>query len=294
MSSIAPISDIAKVQKLRQIAAELHRGNHFNVTRLTVLKSLGKDPDLAHRFALYIAKKIMSRMKQGRRRKSSDEHKRLMTQALAAMKTWLTQPTEAVRERMWDLQEQMRQEQNEYRNVPFAAVRIIHDWNLFMIESAVECHLRPPEESGFWIYRLARNYAERYDSRYGTGLIPASAPFVQDVVDFWTKAIPGVNIKKAKTMTYQPRKVREEPHFTHRQGQFLAFLHEYRKLHRQAPAELDFAIYFRIRPPAVHGMMVKLEKEGLITRTPGMPRSAVVAIPEAEIPNLEEVAGPSW
>ncbi len=85
-----------------------------------------------------------------------------------------------------------------------------------------------------------------------------------------------------------------KPTFTHRQGQFLAFLHLYRKLHRQSPAELDFAIYFRITPPAVHGMIVKLEKEGLITRTPGKPRSAVVAIPEEDIPELEEVAGPPW
>jgi hypothetical protein len=29
------------------------------------------------------------------------------------------------------------------------------------------------------------------------------------------------------------------PTFTHPQGQFLAFIHLYRKLHRQGPAELD-------------------------------------------------------
>ena len=32
---------------------------------------------------------------------------------------------------------------------------------------------------------LGTDYAERYDPRYGTGLIPESAPLVMDIVDFW-------------------------------------------------------------------------------------------------------------
>jgi repressor LexA len=81
---------------------------------------------------------------------------------------------------------------------------------------------------------------------------------------------------------------------THRQGQFLAFIHLYRKLHRQGPAELDMVQYFRVTPPSVHGMVVKLEQLGLVTRERGVPRSVRVAIPEEEIPPLEDVAGPPW
>lgn len=33
--------------------------------------------------------------------------------------------------------------------------------------------------------------------------------------------------------------------FTPRQGQFLAFIHLYRKLHRRGPAETDLIKYFR-------------------------------------------------
>jgi hypothetical protein len=82
--------------------------------------------------------------------------------------------------------------------------------------------------------------------------------------------------------------------FTDRQGQFLAFIHLYHKLHRRAPAELDMVMYFRVTPPSVHGMIVKLTQLGLITREPGAPRSIRVAIPEEEIPKLEEVDGPPW
>ena len=52
--------------------------------------------------------------------------------------------------------------------------------------------------------------------------------------------------------------------------------------------------FFRISPPSVHGMVVKLEELGLISREPGVARSARVAIPEEAIPTLEEVEGPPW
>ena len=82
--------------------------------------------------------------------------------------------------------------------------------------------------------------------------------------------------------------------FTHRQGQSLAFIHLYRRLHRQGPAELDMVQFFRVTPPSVHGMVVTLGQLGLVTREPGVPRSVRVAIPEGEVPALEEVEGPPW
>jgi DNA-binding MarR family transcriptional regulator len=82
--------------------------------------------------------------------------------------------------------------------------------------------------------------------------------------------------------------------FTPRQGQFLAFIHLYRELHRQGPAELDLVQYFLVTPPLAHGMVVKLEQLGLITREPGEARSIRVAVPEEQIPELEDVEGPPW
>lgn len=82
--------------------------------------------------------------------------------------------------------------------------------------------------------------------------------------------------------------------FTNRQGQFLAFIHLYRKLHRQGPAETDMVKFFRVTPPAAHSMVVKLEELGLVTREPGVARSIRVAIPDDEIPALEESDGPPW
>ena len=44
-----------------------------------------------------------------------------------------------------------------------------------------------PEQSDFWGYHVAREYAERYNSSYGTGLLPESAPMVEDIVNFWNQ-----------------------------------------------------------------------------------------------------------
>lgn len=82
--------------------------------------------------------------------------------------------------------------------------------------------------------------------------------------------------------------------FTHRQGQFLAFIHLYRLLHKRGPAETDMVTFFRVTPPSVHQMVVKLEGLGLITRESGVPRSARVAIPDEESPALEAVEEPPW
>ena len=79
------------------------------------------------------------------------------------------------------------------------------------------------------------------------------------------------------------------PQFTYKQGQYLAFIHLYCKLHRQGPSEAEMVQYFHVSPPSVHQMVVKLEQSGLITREPGVPRSARVALAISEIPALEDM-----
>lgn len=81
---------------------------------------------------------------------------------------------------------------------------------------------------------------------------------------------------------------------THRQSQFVAFIHLYRKLQRRAPAETDLCWYFGLPPPTVHVTLMALERHGAISRQCGVPRSARLLIPAADIPELECVDGPPW
>src|SRR2546427_7249219 len=59
--------------------------------------------------------------------------------------------------------------------------------------------------------------------------------------------------------------------FTTKQGQYLAFIHLYTRLHRRPPAETDMQEYFRVSPPSVHQMGLTLERGGIIRRKPRTP-----------------------
>ncbi|MEI6208802.1 MAG: MarR family winged helix-turn-helix transcriptional regulator [Desulfuromonadales bacterium] len=54
--------------------------------------------------------------------------------------------------------------------------------------------------------------------------------------------------------------------WTEKQGQYLAFIHNYSKIHGRSPAESDPEKYFRVTPPTIHQMVLKLEEKGLISR----------------------------
>ncbi len=75
--------------------------------------------------------------------------------------------------------------------------------------------------------------------------------------------------------------------YTPRQGQYLAFIYYYTKIHGVPPAEADLQRYFRVTPPAVHEMVKTLERQGYIAREPGRPRSIRLLLSRAELPDLE-------
>jgi methylenetetrahydrofolate reductase (NADH) len=79
---------------------------------------------------------------------------------------------------------------------------------------------------------------------------------------------------------------RSEKRFTAKQGQYLAFIYLYTRLHRRPPAEADMQEYFRVSPPSVHQMLVTLERAGLIRRQPSTPRSIELRIDPARLPEL--------
>ena len=75
--------------------------------------------------------------------------------------------------------------------------------------------------------------------------------------------------------------------YTQGQGQYLAFIYYYTKIHRCPPAEADMQKYFRVSPPTVHQMVVTLEKKGLIEKMPHQARSIRLLITNEQIPDLE-------
>ena len=74
--------------------------------------------------------------------------------------------------------------------------------------------------------------------------------------------------------------------FTPKQGQYLAFIHLYTRLHRRPPAETDMQQYFRVTQPSVHQMVLTLERAGFIRRQPRTARSIELLIDPQQLPEL--------
>jgi histidine triad (HIT) family protein len=63
---------------------------------------------------------------------------------------------------------------------------------------------------------------------------------------------------------------------TPRQREYLDFIAGYAARHGHAPAEVELAAHFQVTPASVHAMIVALDRRGLITRRPGVPRSILL------------------
>lgn len=180
---------LPKIRQLANIAMELREGASFNITRLTTLKSLCEDATAAAPFAVHLAKLTHKKMQETSCPSHLDPAKwahytQVVDTALRAMQRYVEQPTPQTTNPLWGLQSQVRALQDRYEQQAWGPVRIIDSTEVLLIEYALSCLLQPTA-SADWGYRLARQYAERYNSRYGTGLIPESAPMVEDMADFW-------------------------------------------------------------------------------------------------------------
>ena len=91
---------VKKVKKLSEIAEELRQGKDFPVTRLTTIKSLCGEPEAAAAFALFLAQRIQSKMRQ---EESPERYRELVDRAVKELKPYLTDPTEERKARLSSL-----------------------------------------------------------------------------------------------------------------------------------------------------------------------------------------------
>jgi hypothetical protein len=176
-----PRAVVEKVRKFAEIAEALRRGQHFEITRLTSLKGLCKEPRTARSFAMFL---VVHARKKAEEKKAPERVKGLMDRAITEMESYLDNRTQEQKERLYPLLREMEQEQSEHRRISWGQVRVVHSMELVVAEDALKSILRE-HEAPFWLYQAARDYAERYDSRYGTGLIPSSAPMMEEIAEFW-------------------------------------------------------------------------------------------------------------
>jgi hypothetical protein len=169
---------LAKVEKLAQIAKDLRAGRAFTITRLTVLKSLCQDPVATVRFSLYLTERNRSKAKK--------RFRPLINRAVAEAKDYLQRPRRQLPERVYQALQELHDSQNEIEHHRWADIRIIRCREALLAEYMLRC-ITQPRVSAYWGYQTAAFYVERYDPRYGTGLIPESAPAVEEIVRFWSR-----------------------------------------------------------------------------------------------------------
>jgi repressor LexA len=86
--------------------------------------------------------------------------------------------------------------------------------------------------------------------------------------------------------TQRPDKCPAHAPYTEKQGQYLAFIYYYTKIHGRSPSQADLLGYFRVSAPAVHQMVLSLEKQGFVERTPGQGRSLKLLLSREQLPDL--------
>jgi hypothetical protein len=172
---------IEKVKKLSEIAEALRQGARFHVTRLTIIKSLCAEPDATTTFALFLSLKTQKKM---RNKKYPQQFRELVDRAVSELNSYLADPTEERKGRLLSLYEEMKSEEKEYKKSGWNVSRMLKYCDLVLVEECLRMVLSR-SEAPFWAYHASKDYVVRSDARYGSGLIPNSAPFVEEIVDFW-------------------------------------------------------------------------------------------------------------
>jgi hypothetical protein len=205
-----------QIKKLADMTEALRTGTatYFSITRLTSLKGLCKDPAVAALFVFHLANCVHRKVRAApppRYTKAADwkRYRTVIAKAVPLMRKYLKDPNAATREPLFDMRVQAQAVQ-EYTGLQVwgRTVRSIHSVEVLVIEDALNAILQPAASS-FWAYDTARAYAERYDTRYGTGLVPDSVPALEDILRFWLKHEPPV--PPAKAMLNPPGRSRPGP-----------------------------------------------------------------------------------
>src|SRR5262245_14623400 len=122
--------------KLREIAAAIDQRGSVNLTRLTVLKKWFGVSSRLSSFAIFIADQASKR-----KTKTIKEAAELFREARILLADVDVFSPNIPRVAATRLHARLWAFQNEHRNVPWGAVRLIHDNNLFLVESGLHIYL---------------------------------------------------------------------------------------------------------------------------------------------------------
>jgi hypothetical protein len=168
-------------EKVLKIIDDIDTQGNTSLTRLTVLKKWFEHPGRLPAFGLRIARRA-----SGRKGKTKREAGVLLNETRALLGTAATRESlfqQIDRKAAESLLDRAKAFHNEFQNQQWGPVRIIHCWPLLLVEEGLALHtgLRRHPSDG---YRLAANWTQNFDSRYGNGLNGPSRGKLQELVRF--------------------------------------------------------------------------------------------------------------
>ncbi len=163
-------------EKLLAIVDDIDATGDANLTRLTVLKKWFETPGRLVPFALWVAARAASR--KGKTTGAAAEVYREARTLLAGLDKVRPEVDCAGAER---LHARLVEFQNEYRHDQWGAIRIVHHWQLLLVEKGLAIALahRPMPAAG---YKLAADYCQNYDPKYGNTLNGPSRTKILEIV----------------------------------------------------------------------------------------------------------------
>jgi hypothetical protein len=165
-------------EKLLKIADDIGEHGSANLTRLAVLKKWFEKPERLSTFAFWIATRATSR--KGKTGGAATELFREARSLLAGADKCRPKLNRQV---AGTLHDRLRDFQDEYQKQRWGPVRIVHNWNLMLVEHALAIYLWHTDSPADG-YKLAADYCQNYDSRYGNGLNGPSRTKIEEIVRF--------------------------------------------------------------------------------------------------------------
>ncbi|MGA2177438.1 MAG: hypothetical protein ABSH38_20895 [Verrucomicrobiota bacterium] len=168
-------------EKLLKISAEIAARGHANLTRLTVLKKWFGHPGRLPPFAIWVARRATSG-----NGKTGVEAAELFRQTRTLLAKVNPYAPKVDRQLARALHDRLRKFQNEYKNQQWGPVRIIHNWDLLLVEQALAICLWYSDSPALG-YKLAADYCQHFDSHYGNGLNGPSRTKIEEMARFIIK-----------------------------------------------------------------------------------------------------------
>jgi hypothetical protein len=165
-------------EKLLKIVEEIDENGNASLIRLTVLKKWLERPERLAAFAIWVATRAVSR--KGKTIGAAAELFREARTLLADLEKIRPKLDQQAAQTLHD---RLRDFQNEYQNQRWGPVRIVHNWNLMLVEQALAIHLWHQDSSAHG-YKLAADYCQHYYPRYGKGLNGPSRTKIEKIVRF--------------------------------------------------------------------------------------------------------------